>query len=337
MLYLDFHHHIILVRCNESSLTQKLREEFHFFVSSTAPVPKTIIDLETTPPPPMPSMVAVKILEHAAIYRLGNRQYVDYFGEALMIQDSEENSVKIFSENIDRLYELGFLAIHSILGQKLDQSGLCRIHALAVSLHSTNVIVTLPSKGGKSTLLKTLLENPEIKIISDDMPLCDNSGRIHPFPSKVSLGEIPSEGVLSTLSWHEFRRHHFPPKWTASLSQLKDRLSLLPQENQNLLMAGFRISSGESMLREVPKWKMIMPMMEHMIMGFGLPQIMEMFLKFNLSDIIKLTKHAFIRSVCAFNLVRQARCYYLYLGPDISYNAQIILDLMYDQQNKSAS
>lgn len=333
MLYLDFHHHIILVRCNESSLLQKLREEFHFFVSDGTPEPETVIDLLIQSPPELPSMVAVKLLENAVIFRLGSRQYIDYFGEALTIWDSSEKKVQIYTPNTTRLYELAFLAVHSFLGQELDRDGLCRLHAVAISINNVNGIVMLPSKGGKSTLLKNVIDNPEVKIISDDMPLCDTQGRIHPFPSKMSLNERPDSGPLATLEWHEFIRHHYPPKFTASLSQMKDRLNKSPENNLNLLVVGFRLSSGQSILSEVPKWKMIKPLMEHMIMGFGLPQILEMFLKFNFTDLFKLAYHAAIRSFCAFNLARKAKCYYFYMGPDKSYNAQLLLDLMYEHQN----
>lgn len=333
MLHLDFHHHTILVRSEEESLIEKLEDEFHFFVSKVISTAQTEIDLYLEAPPEMPPMVAVKILENAVVYRLASRQYIDYFGEALTIWDSYEKKVKIYSKNPERLYELAFLSIHSILGQELDRDGLCRVHGLAFTIQQTNALVMLPSKGGKSTLLTNILDNPEVMIISDDMPLCDKEGRLYPFPSKISLAEVPTTGALSRLSWHEFKRHHYPTKWTASLAQLRDRIILHPEQNKNLVIAGFRLSSGQTMLTQVPKWKMIGPMMEHMIMGFGLPQILEMFLKFNFSDMLKLIHHAFIRSICAFNLVMRSKCYHFYMGPDKSYNAQMLLDLVYAEDH----
>lgn len=330
MLYLDFYHHTILIRCNESGLLKKIQDEFHFFVVDHASLPETTLDLTIGPPPELPSMVAVKLLEHATVYRLGSRQYIDYSGEALTVWDTSDRKIEIFSSDLDRLYELAFLCIHSLLGQELDRDGICRLHAVAISIDKTNAIIMLPSKGGKSTLLEYFLENPEVKIISDDMPLCDTQGRIHSFPSKISLNSSPQSGPLSQLEWSEFKRSYYPPKWTASLSQFKERINSAPENNQNILIAGFRLSSGQSILLEVSKWKMIKPMLEHMIMGFGLPQILEMFLKFSFTDYIKLPYHATIRAICAFQLVRKAKCYYIYLGPDKSYNAQIILELVYE-------
>ena len=334
MLYLDFHNHTILVRCNESGLLKKLQDEFHYFSVDNISAPEVTIDLNLEAPPELPPMVASKILEQATVYHLGSRQYIDYSQEAQTVWERFDNKVEIFSQNPDRLYELAFLAIHSLLGQHLDRDGICRIHAVAISIGATNAIIMLPSKGGKSTLLEKFLENPEVKIISDDMPLCDIQGRIYPFPSKISLNEVPTRGPLSNLSWNEFIRTSYPPKWTASLSQLKDRIDHHPENNPNILVAGFRLSSGQSLLLEVSKWKMIKPMMEHMIMGLGLPQVLEMFLKFKITDLLKLPYHAVIRSICAFQLVRRSRCYYIYLGPDKNYNAQVLMDVVYENSKK---
>lgn len=332
-LYLNFHDHIILVSSNEESLIGKLREEFHYFVQDGAESVQTTIDIFRESPPELPSMVAKKILETCSVYSMGPRQYVDYRGQALTIRDSMEETNRIYSLDMDRLYEIAFLAIHSILGQELDKKGICRVHALSVSLGKNNAVVMLPSKGGKSTLLSYLMENPDVKIISDDMPLIDLNGRVHPFPSKISVEVKPEDGPLSKLQWSEFKRTQYPPKWTAGLSQLKERIETQNLHQHTLLVAGFRLSQGQSILTPVPKWKMIPSLFEHMIMGMGLPQVLEMFLKFNFTDIFKLFYHGLLRTICALQLLRRSTCFYFYMGPDRGYNAQLLLDQMYEHQN----
>lgn len=332
-LYLNFHNHIILVSSNEEATLKKLQEEFHFFVQNEAASVQTTIELFREVPPELPVMVAVKILETCAVYRIGSRQYIDYSGKALTIWDRLEESIRIYSLEEDRLYELGFLTIHSILGERLDQQGLCRIHALGVSLSKVNSLVMLPYKGGKSTLLSHLLDNPQIKIISNAMPLIDTAGHVHVFPSNISMNLIPEDGILSKLSWTEFKRTQYPPKWMAGLSQLKDRIENESLHQKTLLVAGYRLSQGHSILTRVPKWKMLRPLLEHMIMGIGLPQLTEIFLNFNFTDFIKMFYHAFIRTICALQLLRKSKCFYFYMGPDKSYNAQLLLDQMYELQD----
>ncbi len=333
MLRLNFHHHSILIRCRESSVIEKLREEFHFFVTEVNGPTAVEIDLELGTPSSPPALVAVKLLEHAVIYRQGRVKYVDYFGDALLVHDEAQGKVRISTPSPERLYELAFLTVHSFLGQELEHRGFARIHALAVSCSGRNAVVMLPSKGGKSTLLTHLLEDPEIRIISDDMPLCDRRGRMHPFPSKISLSSPPSSGLLATLSWREFHRYHYPTKFTASLSQLKERLDPQSQNNRTLLIAGFRLSSGPGRLSAVSRWQMLGPLLEHMVIGMGLPQIIELFLAFRPRDLWKLLVHFLLRSQCAAALLWRSRCFHLHLGPDRAENANLIRELLHDPQD----
>lgn len=334
-LYLNFHHHIILVSSNEEATIKKLKDEFNFFVQEKVDSVHTTVEIFREVPPELPPMVAVKITETCSIYKIGPRRYIDYQDRALTIWDKHEQSVRIYSLDNDRLYEIAFLAIHSILSQELEKNGLSRVHALGVSMGKMNTLIMLPAQGGKSTLLSHLLENPEIKIISDDMPLIDRKGRVHVFPGTVSMDNQPEDGPLSKLNWTEFKRAQHPTKWMAGLSQLKDRIETKNLQNKTLLMAGFRLSKGQSILTPVPRWKMLSPLMEHMVLGMGLPQLREMFFNFNLTDLLKLFYHGMIRFICAVQLLRKARCFYFYMGPDRAYNAQLILDQIYEQQNSS--
>ncbi len=313
-------------------MLQKLREEFHFFIGPEVPRPQAEITLFLAPPPAVPPMLAVKLLENCTVYRQGRKRYLDYFGEALTIQDEHRRRVEIYSTDGARLFELAFLAVHSLLGEMLDLTGLVRLHGLGISLKRTSAVVLLPSKGGKSTLLTNVLRDPDVKIISDDMPLCDRRGRIHPFPSKISLETPPKEGPLSRLTWHEFRRRHYPPKWTASLGAIPERIDQQPEDKKLILVAGFRLSSGSSSLFPVERWKMLGPLLEHMVMGFGLPQILEMFLRFDLTDLPKLAHHGVVRAIYAFNLARNAKCYHFHLGPDRAQNSKLLLELMHEQE-----
>ena len=333
-MYLSFYDYNILVSSNEVELLEKLKNEFHFFLKSEVEFVHTIIELSLEQGPEIPPMAASKILDNCLVYNLGSRQYIDYFSQALTVWDHQEEIIHIYSTDPKRLHELAFLCIHSVIGKELGRSGLSRVHALGVSIERLNAIVMLPSKGGKSTLLKHLVENHEIKIISDDIVLIDISGRPHPFPGKISLESPPNEGLLKDLNWEEFHRQYYPPKWVASLSSLADRIENNSNHNKCLLYAGFRLSQGNPIISPVPKWKMLKPLFEHMIFGIGLPQIIEMFLRFNFSDFFKLPYHFTIRLISALQLLRRSECYYFYLGNDKSYNAQILLDHMYDRQTR---
>lgn len=312
-------------------MEEKLRSEFHYFLCE-AGYPELTLELTSGALPPVPSLPVEKILETCLIYRMGKRKYVDYFGEALTIVDEDTKTISITSASEERLYELAFLTIHSRAGDMLDRAGFSRLHAMAVSYKGVNAVVMLPSRGGKSTLLTHLLENPDIRIIADDMPLVSRDGKILPFPSKISMTEKPDSGALSRLNWNEFMRAHYPPKWTASLSAIPERLELKPENNPVLLFEGVRLSHGESLIVPATGRQMILPLFRHMIIGIGLPQIIEIFLEMKPSDVFKLAKHAILRSWCAFRLLRRSEHFIFYLGHDKAYNAQLLLNLLSNRQ-----
>jgi hypothetical protein len=69
-----------------------------------------------------------------------------------------------------------------ISGEQLDAQGLHRFHAVGISYRGLAFLVSMPPNGGKSTLAMSLLDDPEFLLISEDTPLIDLRGRIHPFP-----------------------------------------------------------------------------------------------------------------------------------------------------------
>ncbi len=181
----------------------------------------------------------------------------------------------------------------------------------------------LPSKCEKSTLLSHLLANSELNIISYDMPLINMKGEVYPFPAKISLEEMPNTSALSQLKWREFKLTQYPSKFTASLYLFKELIDINSPHDQTSLIAGFRLSSGKSILSPVSRFKMIKPLLEHTIVGVGLPQVIEMFLSFNFTDFIKKAYHAPIRFISATKLVFDSKCFHFYLGPDLADNAHI--------------
>jgi hypothetical protein len=147
------------------------------------------------------------------------------------------------------------------------------------------------------------------------------------------MTEKPESGELAKLNWNEFMRAHYPPKWTASLSSIPARLEISPEKNPVLLIQGVRLSHGESLIIPATKWQMISPLMEHMIIGRGLPQIIEIFLDMKFTDIFRMARHALLRTWCALALLLKSDTFIFYIGHDKSYNAQLLLNLLSEHES----
>ncbi|MFA5582893.1 MAG: hypothetical protein WDA09_01660 [Bacteriovoracaceae bacterium] len=325
--FINIKHLSILTTTDEDELIKKLASEFHFFTSSSDHYPQFEIKLIKESPPKLPELVAKKILPHALIYYGQGKRYIDYQGKALIIEEGKLFS--IYANDSEFLFELAFLTIHSLLGDLLQELGLYRIHALAGTYNKKDFIIMLPSGGGKSTMLATLLEDPEFQIISDDSPLIDSEGRIHPFPTKISLSEIPHEGKLKNLPWNNFTRALHPPKFVLSLSHLKNQINETPQDPRPLIILGQRSTYLTPRVMKMNRLRAIKSLLENMVIGIGLPQIIEIFLKFKfIPDFYKMTYAFLKRSGAAYHLFQRSEHYEMILSQDIKANCQQIKDLI---------
>lgn len=331
--FINVKHLSILITTDEDELIKKLESEFHFFSCAKNNYPQYEIKLVKEKPAKLPSLVAAKILAHALIYHDKGARFIDYHGKALIHQEGRVYS--IYCEDSDFLYELSFLTIHSLLGDLLAELGLFRIHALAGTFGARDFILMLPSGGGKSTMLKEFLEDPQFSIISDDSPLIDQWGEIHPFPTKISLNEKPTEGVLSHVPWQPFIRALHPPKFVLPLSHLTERINKIPQDQGPLLILGKRSSFPTPKLVPMNSTKTLLALLENMVIGVGLPQVIEIFLSFKfIPDIYKMTKASLARSRAALHLFRRSEHYELILSDDIQANCQKIKDLINESHSR---
>lgn len=325
--FINVKHLSILISTDEDELIKKLESEFHFFSSMNNSYPQFEIRLIKDKSPKIPELIASKILPHALVYHHNGARYIDYHGKALIHQVGKVYS--IYCEDFDFLFELSFLTIHSLLGDLLGEIGHYRIHALAGTYRSRDFILMLPSGGGKSTMLAQLLEDPEFRVISDDSPIIDRWGEIHPFPTKISLSSKPKEGILSQYPWMSFTRALHPHKYVLSFTHLSERINKLPQDERPLLILGKRSSFLCPQLMKMSPAQTILALGENMIIGVGLPQVIEIFLSFKyVSDIYKMTKASLARSRAAFHLYRRSEHYQLTLSIDIKANCQMIKDLV---------
>lgn len=325
--FINVKHLSILITCDEDELIKKLISEFHYFNSPQSTYPQFEIHLYLKDPPQIPELTAHKVLNHALIYQEKGNRYIDYQGRALIHQQGKIYS--LYTEDKDFLYELAFLTIHSLLGDLLEKLSLYRIHALAGTYKSRDFILMLPSGGGKSSMLNEFLQDPEFKLISDDSPLIDHLGVIHPFPTKISLNQIPSSGILKDYEWSLFNRSQYSPKHVLSLSHLEDRINPSPKDSAPLLILGQRSSFNEARILEMSTPETLKALLEHMIVGIGLPQVIEIFLSFKfIPDMYKMITSFIKRSSAGLALYRRSNHLKIILSKDIKANCQKIKEFI---------
>ena len=323
----------IVVKTDEDEVLQKIKDEFHFFITDEKSHRKFTVHIQREAPPKIPELIATKILSHAVVYTYRREKFIDYHGKGHIHQKG--NSFFIYSLDEELLFELAFLTIHSLFGELAQRRSLYRIHALSGTYRKRDFILVLPSGGGKSSMLAEFLKDPEFKVISDDCPFIDHKGKIHSFPSKISLATIPQDSELANKPWHTFNRTLYPPKHVLSLSHLDDRVNIRPLDSRPMLILGVRSSYRSPVIQRLRPFEAMKVLLENMVIGVGLPQIIEIFLNFNyFSDFTKISKAIVKRSRAAINLYLRSFHCKIVLSDNIQRNCQAIKDLINEKNHR---
>lgn len=211
----------------------------------------------------------------------------------------------------------------------MDLNGLHKIHAMGVQLLAANVIMIAPSKGGKSTLFMKLLSHPSSRIISDDTPVIDRQGRIHAFPLRLGLEDgchIPSH-IDQSLSY-KLERRKFGIKVLIPLQSLGRPIATTSRANRSILIIGKRTNQIGPRLIRIGFLRTLPHIILAMIIGIGLPMILEYFLESGLKDIYKRIKIILSRSVAAMMLMIKSEKYLFEMSHDLDANELMLITFL---------
>jgi hypothetical protein len=316
---------------SNEELEKRLRKDFSYFVTedlSLKPQITIIPQLIKSPIERIPEITSTSQSSNSITYDQGHVRYNDYYGEALSIFNQQTESVEIFSENIERLHEVSYLVALSLSGKKLDLKGLHKVHGMSIIVNNVCCLITLPSKGGKSTLLKELIKNPSVKILSDDTPLINHEGRLLPFPLRLGFESFPDDLEISNKdeNYYTLDRKQFGTKHLICIDGLENKIG--KEFKELIYINGVRKNSKDSTISHLSKGSALKALMGHLVIGLGLPMVLEYFWVSGLDDFFLRAKIAISRIYSSIILCITAHCFKIELGADSEKNAKDILNLM---------
>ena len=141
----------------------------------------------------------------------------------------------IQGEDAAIVHEAAYLFLLSRIGEHLDALRLPRLHALGLTGRQGAVAVMLPSGGGKSTLALHALEEGRVRLLSEDSPLLDRRGRLHPFPLRIGVNAVDA-ALLPSDHVRRIERMEFHPKLALDLNAFRDRIEPDPQPLRHLVI-----------------------------------------------------------------------------------------------------
>lgn len=263
-------------------------------------------------------VVASFVTPRNVVYQTGGLTVIDYFGRAVSVLDRARGTLLVQGEDEHLVHEATYLYLLSRVGEHLDSLGMPRLHALALSGTAGAVALMLPSGGGKSTMALRALEFDGSRLLSEDSPLLDRHGRVHPFPLRIGINASDAER-LGDRHVRRIERMEFHPKLLLDLEAFADSIEPDPQPLRHLVI-GRRSLGTESRLRPVARSSAAGPLLREAVVGVGLYQGMEFVLQRGMRDVVRKAGVAAMRARCCTAAARRARVWELTLGRDHERN-----------------
>lgn len=280
----------------------------------------------------LPERAADRVFPDCVLFSEGQgKLFYEYSGAVLqVIRGANSSYGKLISANETLAQELGYLFLQSEIGRFLDEQGLHRVHALGLALpNGSSALVLLPSGGGKSTLALEALQSGGCQLLSDDSPLVDRFGNVHPFPLRLSFrkdAKLPDDWKAKATV---FERRKHGEKLLVPTSALPSHSLPRPEEKFRpgfLIVARRHGNRKEPSLSPMPKWKSSGPLLRDLVVGLGIPQVAELILTKGALSLPGLAPTAASRFAAAAAFLARSKSLRFDLSRDVEANARFLIE-----------
>ncbi|HEY8770626.1 MAG TPA: glycosyltransferase family A protein, partial [Thermoleophilaceae bacterium] len=229
----------VAVRGDWPEVLEAIALDFAFF-ETAAPANRPDLEILVERRPPdyerFAELPAAFVTPRNVVFKDGERTVVDYFGRALSVVDRANGRVTVQGQDAHLVHEAAYLYLLSHIGQHVESLGFMRLHAVGLVGRAGAVAVMIPSGGGKSTLAVRALKEDGVRLLSDDSPLLDRRGRLHPF--MLRIGVNPTDAAsLPEGDVRRIERMEFDAKLALDLASFADRVERRAQPLRHLVIA----------------------------------------------------------------------------------------------------
>jgi hypothetical protein len=285
---------------------------------------KVMIQLKVTESVPKPRGLFLFRTRVAQVWFRWRAREILHVGTVFIVlkEDRGRRSIRIEAPTPDDLFESGWAALLSVIGEDGDQVGFHRVHALGFQRDTGSVIVFADGGVGKSTLGQMILARTELAIAGDEIPLVAADGMVHCCPLPMALRRRHGQMDLA-----------FPRKifGTKTLLPLPKERWAQPMPIQEVIW--MRKGSVAS-LAPASSWRIAGPLFLHLVIGKGVPQMAEFFLRGR--GLLALVRIFFGRLKTWIQILRHSGCWILNLSSDPEDAWRLISEKILRAQRVSA-
>lgn len=245
-------------------------------------------------------------------------RHVIYPGPVWVRYDYRRQQLLLCGPEPTSLYERLYLVIHSRLGEILEDLGLHRVHGLGLQSPRGACLFLLSAGMGKSNLALGLGECRGWQLYSDDTPIYDRGGRLHPFPYRLGVrGPVAPE----LLQGKQTREH--PEKTLVRACDLP--LAAAAARCRHVFLA--RWTTGKRPALEAVGRSAALPiLLRDGLVGLGVPQVLELFLRPGWRHRLAKAGVATSRFWALSRLLAGAECHRIYLSSSAEANVEFLSD-----------
>ena len=248
------------------------------------------------------------------VYRAGERTIVDHLGHAVSVIDRGDNRMRIQGEDEHLVHDAVYYFLLGRIGEHLDARGTPRLHALGLVGAQGAVALLLPSGGGKSTLAVETLKSDGVSLLSEDSPLLDRNGLLHPFPLRIGVN-AGEAALLPGGGERRIERLWLHPKVALEVDAFAERVSAEPQPLRHIVV-GRRSLGREATLEPIRREAALLPLLRDGVVGVGLYQGLGYAHQLGAPELLAKLGTAARRARCCAVALARASVWRLTLGRD---------------------
>lgn len=327
---LDVHGLRVRLAGDWPEVAENVRLDFAWFEQgggSGAPV-DLLIEVQKRPPDldRFGVLSASFVTPRNVVYQGDGITIVDYFGKAVSVLSDARTRLTVQGENEHLVHEAAYLYLLSRFGEHLEARGFTRLHGLGLAGGAGAVVVMLPSGGGKSTLALRALQDPGVRLLSEDSPLLDRRGHLHPFPLRIGINETDAD-TLPAGDVRRLERMEVHPKLALDLEAFRDRIEPQPQPLRHLVI-GRRALGHVARLERVRRTAAVGTLLREAVIGVGIYQGMEFVLQRGARDVLGKSGVALARAAHCGAALARAHVWQATFGADRERNWAALAPLL---------
>ena len=309
------------IRDRRGAVSKLLGLDFAWFASASNDEPDLEIVIDDKAPDigRFAGARAASIGPRGVLYRHNGSLITDMGGRALLEYEPEHSRVVITYRDEAAAHEALYTFLNKQITKHLDKVGFVRLHALAlVGQGGGATALMLPSGGGKTTMALHALETDGIKLLSDDGPLVDRRGMIHPFPLRMGLtasdASAETQRRLRPIESTEARR-----KLAIEVDTFEDRIADRPEPLRHIVI-GRRVVSDQASLHEVRRRVALGPLIREAIVPPTLYEGLRVLQETGRKETVQKIRGRAGRAICCASFLKRARVWTLDMGTDPARN-----------------